>query len=84
MSSRWAHVVEEYSSLGLTYPSDRLPAIAGVAKQFMQGLPLQGVSKVVDEASTCCSMHASRISINTPLQLTLIKKTLIECTILRI
>jgi hypothetical protein len=34
LSSRWVRLVEEYTELDLTFQSDRLPAIAGVAKQL--------------------------------------------------
>lgn len=30
----WAHIVEEYSGLDLTYASDRLPALAGLAEHM--------------------------------------------------
>ncbi|KAK7538092.1 heterokaryon incompatibility protein-domain-containing protein [Phyllosticta citribraziliensis] len=33
VTNRWRSAVEEYSSLDMTKPKDRLPAIAGVAKQ---------------------------------------------------
>jgi hypothetical protein len=36
MKKRWQSIVEEYTSLGLTYVSDRLPAIAGVATQMQE------------------------------------------------
>jgi Heterokaryon incompatibility protein (HET) len=32
--SRWRKVVGEYSALNLTFPSDKLPAIAGIARQL--------------------------------------------------
>ncbi|KAH8591770.1 heterokaryon incompatibility protein-domain-containing protein, partial [Bisporella sp. PMI_857] len=35
LSYRWRDIVSEYTSRELTYTSDKLPAIAGVAKQFM-------------------------------------------------
>ncbi|EKD17979.1 het domain containing protein [Drepanopeziza brunnea f. sp. 'multigermtubi' MB_m1] len=34
LMSRWYRIVEQYSRRQLTFASDRLPAIAGVAKQF--------------------------------------------------
>lgn len=39
LAPRWNRVVEEYSALQLTFMKDRLPAIAGVAKQFARYLP---------------------------------------------
>jgi hypothetical protein len=41
LSDRWMSIVEEYSKLSLTIKSDRLPAIAGVAKQFARSLTNQ-------------------------------------------
>jgi hypothetical protein len=35
---RWMKIVEEYTSLDLTFGTDKLPAIAGVAKQFRRCL----------------------------------------------
>lgn len=35
---RWMRIVQEYSALDLTFESDRIPAIAGVAKQFRRCL----------------------------------------------
>ena len=32
-AGRWGRVIEEYSAMNLTYSKDRLPAIAGLAKQ---------------------------------------------------
>lgn len=32
--ARWAHVVEEYAQLALTFDGDKLPALSGLAKQF--------------------------------------------------
>jgi hypothetical protein len=37
-SLRWMKIVEEYTSLDLTFQTDKLPAIAGVAKQFRRCL----------------------------------------------
>jgi hypothetical protein len=37
-ASRWISIVEEYTLLDLTFASDRLVAIAGVAKQVRRGL----------------------------------------------
>jgi hypothetical protein len=36
---RWQRVVTEFSSMSITYESDRLPAIAGVAKQLQSLVP---------------------------------------------
>ncbi|KAH7355569.1 heterokaryon incompatibility protein-domain-containing protein, partial [Pyrenochaeta sp. MPI-SDFR-AT-0127] len=36
MKKRWRTVVEEYSSLSLTFEKDCLPALAGLAKQFYE------------------------------------------------
>lgn len=33
-SRDWATIVEDYSSKALTYPKDRLPALAGIAQEF--------------------------------------------------
>jgi hypothetical protein len=41
LSSRWRSVVSEYTSGQLTYASDKLPAIAGIAKQLMSRMPPQ-------------------------------------------
>lgn len=38
MASRWVQLVQQYTALDLTFDTDRLPAIAGVAKQFRRGL----------------------------------------------
>lgn len=38
-AERWCAVIEEYSALHLTYASDRLPAIAGLAKQMARYMP---------------------------------------------
>lgn len=38
MSSRWIRIVEAYTEMDLTVASDRLPAIAGIAKQYRRGL----------------------------------------------
>jgi hypothetical protein len=38
LSVRWSKMIEEYSGLGLTVPTDRFVAIAGIAKQFRRGL----------------------------------------------
>ncbi|KAF5005330.1 hypothetical protein FDECE_8226 [Fusarium decemcellulare] len=35
----WKSMVEDYSSRSLTFPSDKLPAIAGLAKMAQQGSP---------------------------------------------
>ena len=37
-AARWTNLIEEYTALNLTYDSDRLAAIAGVAKQMRRGL----------------------------------------------
>ena len=50
----------------------------------MERSALQGVPIVVGEVATPCCMHALRFSINLPSQLSLITKSLIENTILRI
>jgi hypothetical protein len=45
---RWREVVREYSPLKLTFPSDKLPAIAGIAKQlhpFIGSTYLAGIWK---------------------------------------
>jgi hypothetical protein len=36
ITNRWRFLVMEYSGLSLTFPSDRLPALSGLAKEFMQ------------------------------------------------
>ncbi|KAK1827167.1 heterokaryon incompatibility protein-domain-containing protein [Podospora conica] len=36
---RWQRIVTEFSSMSITYESDRLPAIAGVAKQMQSLVP---------------------------------------------
>jgi hypothetical protein len=41
VEARWENIVQEYSRLDLTIKSDRLAAIAGVAKQFARLLPNQ-------------------------------------------
>ncbi|KAL1602489.1 hypothetical protein SLS60_005905 [Paraconiothyrium brasiliense] len=38
LHSRWVQLTEEYTALDLTFASDRIAAIAGVAKQFRRGL----------------------------------------------
>lgn len=35
LSTRWREIVSEYSQLDITYPSDRLPALLGVATQML-------------------------------------------------
>ena len=36
MARIWENIVEEYSSCGLTFPEDKLVALAGIAKLFLQ------------------------------------------------
>lgn len=38
-TERWCAMIEEYSALQLTYASDRLPAIAGLARQMARYMP---------------------------------------------
>ncbi|KAK7185327.1 hypothetical protein PSPO01_08443 [Paraphaeosphaeria sporulosa] len=38
LHARWVQLIEEYTALDLTFASDRVAAIAGVAKQFRRGL----------------------------------------------
>jgi hypothetical protein len=41
LENRWMDIVEEYSRLGLTFKSDRLPGISGIAKQIARSLENQ-------------------------------------------
>ncbi|KAK3388011.1 heterokaryon incompatibility protein-domain-containing protein [Podospora didyma] len=36
---RWQRIVSEFSALSITFESDRIPAVAGIAKQFLTRLP---------------------------------------------
>jgi hypothetical protein len=39
LHSRWREIVQEYSGLGLTFGKDKLPALAGLAKQMQRYRP---------------------------------------------
>ena len=58
----------------------RIVAHPSIVKRFA----FQKALVVVGEVATPCCMHASRFSINTPSQLTLIIESLIEYKIVRI
>jgi hypothetical protein len=36
LAGRWGSIVQRYTSLALTKESDRLPALSGIAKQFLR------------------------------------------------
>ncbi|KIV98820.1 uncharacterized protein PV09_09433 [Verruconis gallopava] len=54
-AERWCAAVEEYSQLDLTFTSDRLPAIAGLAKQM---------ARYMTDARYMCGLWTSRLVVH--------------------
>jgi hypothetical protein len=61
----WIHLIQAYTTLDLTYGSDRLPAIAGAAKQFRRGLKNKNYMAGLGEESLIVGLTWSRPSIDT-------------------
>jgi hypothetical protein len=63
----WIHLIQAYTIMDLTYRSDRLPAIAGVAKQFRRGLKNKNYMAGLWEESLIVGLTWSRATIDTEL-----------------
>lgn len=64
---RWVQVVEAYTAMDFTYESDRLPAIAGVAKQFRRNMANQRYIAGLWEEGLLSGLTWSRATIITAL-----------------
>ncbi|KAB8211860.1 heterokaryon incompatibility protein-domain-containing protein [Aspergillus parasiticus] len=65
--AHWHHLVQQYSRCSLTYPSDKLPAISGIAKEYSRLLGSAYVAGLwqdflVDELSWQSEPHCTAVN----------------------
>lgn len=65
LAARWVRLIQEYTALDLIYESDRLPAIASVAKQFRRGLKNKNYMAGLWEESLVTGLTWSRATLAT-------------------